>query len=574
MEEEMAMQGKNPELGRRRGFSCFQVLFGLVFFALGLVACGVITYSWVQENRTRFWEKTPCTVIDGRIEETSDHQGGFSFQPRIRYSYEFGGKPHTSDRVAPTAVIEDDYADAQEILDAFPAGKEAFCHVDPGDPAKSVLQHGSPWMILIALFPLIFVAVGLGIMLAGRAGDEKGTAPISSASSRTLPRWAVRLFFGVFALVGMGAGWSFFVVPAMNIHRSASWERVPCTVVWSQVRTHSGDEGDTYSVNILYSYEWNGRPYKSNRYDFFQGSSSGCQSKQEIVSRHPAGHRTTCLVNPDQPREAVLTREASGSMLLGLVPLIFFVIGSAGLLFYRGEAQPAPAGFPRDSAAAVRNGGPSSPTADGPAMLRSRTSPGLRVAISIVISLVWNGILTFPVTEIIRSFQKGRPEWFLAFFIMPFVLVGLGTVGYVLYTMLAYFNPRIEIAVGSSAVPLGGEIRLKWRLLGRAGCIRKFHLGIEATEAATYRQGTSTTTDREVFFRQTVFESEDPREFSSGKAVFVVPRDSMYSFDAPNNKITWELVVNGEIPRWPDLDERFQLTILPLPAEQEDSGDA
>jgi len=378
----------------------------------------------------------------------------------------------------------------------------------------------------------------------------------------------------VFALVGMGAGWSFFVVPAMNLQRSASWELVPCTVEWSQVRTHSGDEGDTYSVNILYSYEWKGRPYKSNRYDFFPGSSSGYQSKQAIVSRHPAGHRTTCLVNPDQPREAVLTREASGSLLLGLIPLMFFVVGSAGLLFYRGEAPPAPIGLLRGSTATSPDGAAYRKTADGPVMLRSKIGPGLRVAVSIGICLFWNGILTFPATEIIQSFQKGRPEWFLTIFMTPFFLVGLGMAGYVIYTALAYFNPRIEIAVGASAVPLGGEIRLKWRLHGRAGRIRKFLLGIEASEAATYRRGTSTVTDTEVFFRQIVFESEDPREFSSGKAVFAIPRNSMHSFDAPNNKIVWELVVTGEIPRWPDLDERFELTVLPLPAEQEGSGNA
>lgn len=568
------MQGRNQEERRRHGFSCFQVLFGFVFFALGLLACGVLTYTWIQENRTRFWVKTPCTVIDSRIEEVSDHQGGFSFQPRIRYSYEFGGKPHTSDRVAPTTVIEDDYADAQEVLDTFPIGEAAFCHVDPGDPAQAVLRHGASWMILIALFPLIFVAVGLGIMLGGRTSGEKETTPLSSDASRALPSWAVRLFFGVFAIVGLGAGWAFFVVPATNLHRSASWERVPCTVEWSQVRTHSGDEGDTYSVNILYSYEWKGRPYKSNRYDFFPGSSSGYQSKQDIVSNHPTGHRTTCLVNPDKPREAVLTREVSGSLLLGLIPLLFFAIGSAGLLFYRGESQPAPSGLPRGRTGTASDGAPSRETTDGPVMLRSKTGPGLRVAISIVVCLFWNGILSFPAVEIIQNFQKGRPEWFLTLFMTPFFLVGLGMVGYVGYTVLAYFNPRIEIAVGTSAVRLGGEIRLKWRLHGRAGRIRRFLLAVEATEAATYQQGTSTTTDREVFFRQTVFESEDPREFSSGKAIFVVPRNSMYSFDAPNNKIIWELVVTGDIPRWPDLDERFELTILPLPANKEGPADA
>jgi hypothetical protein len=37
----------------------------------------------------------------------------------------------------------------------------------------------------------------------------------------------------------------------------------------------------------------------------------------------------------------------------------------------------------------------------------------------------------------------------------------------------------------------------------------------------------------------------------------------MHSFSANNNKIIWTLTVKGEISRWPDVDESFDVTVSP-----------
>jgi hypothetical protein len=41
----------------------------------------------------------------------------------------------------------------------------------------------------------------------------------------------------------------------------------------------------------------------------------------------------------------------------------------------------------------------------------------------------------------------------------------------------------------------------------------------------------------------------------------------MHSFSATHNQIVWTLEVKGEIQRWPDVDDAFPITILPLPPE-------
>jgi hypothetical protein len=48
-----------------------------------------------------------------------------------------------------------------------------------------------------------------------------------------------------------------------------------------------------------------------------------------------------------------------------------------------------------------------------------------------------------------------------------------------------------------------------------------------------------------------------------GDVGFAIPDDTMHSFEAQNNKIDWELAVEGEIKRWPDVKSSFEITVLP-----------
>ena len=50
-------------------------------------------------------------------------------------------------------------------------------------------------------------------------------------------------------------------------------------------------------------------------------------------------------------------------------------------------------------------------------------------------------------------------------------------------------------------------------------------------------------------------------------AEIVIPRDTMHSFTADSNKIIWEIKVEGEIARWPDVGQNFPIEICPMRIE-------
>ena len=52
-------------------------------------------------------------------------------------------------------------------------------------------------------------------------------------------------------------------------------------------------------------------------------------------------------------------------------------------------------------------------------------------------------------------------------------------------------------------------------------------------------------------------------DLAKGAARFTLPADSVPSFRSTNNRIIWAIDVRGDIPRWPDLKEEFEIQVRP-----------
>ena len=50
---------------------------------------------------------------------------------------------------------------------------------------------------------------------------------------------------------------------------------------------------------------------------------------------------------------------------------------------------------------------------------------------------------------------------------------------------------------------------------------------------------------------------------SRGNIPLSVPADLMHSFQSENNSIEWKIKIRGEIPRWPDIGDEFEIKIRP-----------
>jgi hypothetical protein len=191
------------------------------------------------------------------------------------------------------------------------------------------------------------------------------------------------------------------------------------------------------------------------------------------------------------------------------------------------------------------------------------TAPLTKFIVTVLLAGFWNGITGVFVGLAVKSWIAHRPEWFLTIFITPFVLIGLFLIGVIGWAFLNLFNPRMALTVNATEIPLGGTFDLQWNIRGRASRIQKLVIRLEGREEARYRRGTSTSTDRNVFARIPVIETDNPQQIAQGQARIVIPARTMHTWDGGNNKIIWELQARGEIPRYPDVTEDFSVTILP-----------
>jgi hypothetical protein len=199
--------------------------------------------------------------------------------------------------------------------------------------------------------------------------------------------------------------------------------------------------------------------------------------------------------------------------------------------------------------------------------LEPQVSPLGKVLGALLFALIWNGIVSVAVWRAWAAWQQGQPDWFFTIFLVPFVLVGLLLIGFVGHTVLALANPRPRLTLTPGRPRLGDAIRLGWRFTGRSGRLGRLRITLEGREEATYRRGTDTHTDRQVFATFDVVDTGDRLAIPRGTAEVVIPSDTMHSFDGDSNKVVWEIKVSGDIARWPDVDESFPIEVRPIPLE-------
>lgn len=194
--------------------------------------------------------------------------------------------------------------------------------------------------------------------------------------------------------------------------------------------------------------------------------------------------------------------------------------------------------------------------------LKPATSRRAKFIALLSFGLVWNGVVWVVVYAMAQEWRRGGGvPWFPVLFLLPFTAVGIGLLLGAAYHGLALFNPRAELTLAPDEVPVGGTARLTWTVSGDVNRLRNFAIVLEGREEATYRRGTDTATDTEVFATIPIVSLTDRGQVQHGWRMLTVPPDAMHSFAAPNNKIVWVLRVRGEVARWPDLDEELPLHV-------------
>ncbi len=541
-------------------------LFFFVFFAMGSLFEVFIVREFARAVGQRFWTRTPCRIVQSKIEDRNDNEEPCAFV--VRYEYAYGGQTYEGSSYRRNYSGSENYSKAQRLAQQYFSGREATCYVNAKNPADAVLERDSLLVGLVLFFPLIFVAIGAGgIYFIWRPEPEAKVEPLAAPVVRhgRKGRHAMVAFFSIFAIAGLGMLYPLGIRPIAKTLDARSWIETPCKVLRGQVRSHSSDDGTTYSVYLLYEYEFEGRLYKSDRYDFIGGSSSGHSRKAQVVEQYKTAVAPVCYVNPKKPAEAILKRGFHAKLLFALFPLPFVCIGLGGIYFTlrRKTRTGSEAWKPRMRAAPAQSETLSVLHAGegGRVVLKPRHSPVVKFLGAVLIAAFWNGIVSVFLVEVVAGFRQGNPRWGMTLFMTPFVLIGIGLIALIVYQFLAIFNPRPRLELSSASIPLGGAAELSWRLFGRVSRIGQFAVTLRGSEEATYRRGTDTRTDRSTFYEMELYKTSSPAEMASGQVGIILPQETMHSFEADHNKIVWNLEVYGDIPRWPDVKESFKITV-------------
>jgi len=130
-----------------------------------------------------------------------------------------------------------------------------------------------------------------------------------------------------------------FIAPSQAMRAAEDWEEIPCVVISSKLVEHVSRTTETgghdhtkfHEIEVEFRYQYQGNEYTSDRYDLSDVSSGEKDWKQEVVDELGTGTETVCYVNPEDPKQAVLTREFTLSPFGAIPPALFVLVGLAGM---------------------------------------------------------------------------------------------------------------------------------------------------------------------------------------------------------------------------------------------------
>lgn len=397
------------------------------------------------------------------------------------------------------------------------------------------------------------------------------------------------LFFALFLLLGCGGLIAIFatlVVPEWRVNHV--FVQHPCTVLAKQVGQIKGEDGTLYRPEIQIEYQISGETYRVWTYDIRHAYSAGKQDKQKILEDFAVGQLCACWYNPADPSQAVLVRGYNWWLWLTfIVPVSFILIGGGGLIYTAlgwGKSAERRAALAKRTAELDlfdMTGQAKSDYPHIPVDSNITNSPGTTLAFrlptdvssawalfaTLTACILWNGIIAGFAAAAAHSHLEGRPDWFLTFFVIPFLVIGIG--------LILFFLRQLVLATGIGPTLLeisdhpihpGRSYRF---LLSQAGRLKlnSLELLLVCEEEATYRQGTDTRTEACRVFQESVFRRENfevrPGVPFEVECEWVMPSGVMHSFTSEHNEVNWRLIVKGDAKGWPGFERSFPVIVYP-----------
>ena len=191
---------------------------------------------------------------------------------------------------------------------------------------------------------------------------------------------------------------------------------------------------------------------------------------------------------------------------------------------------------------------------------------GWRLVGAMAFCLVWNTCVAVAIVLAHPAFIAGQPDWLFTILILPFLLIGVGSVFFLVRKLL------IATGIGPTLVesPVIRYIRacsvasfFPGRGLedeGSAGVVGVCGIGRLSSgdehphrNARSLPAGTAATRS---------FSNPTGQPFET-EFDLNVPSDAMHSFVAEHNQVAWTLVIEGDVADWPNFHRAFTVIVQP-----------
>jgi hypothetical protein len=200
--------------------------------------------------------------------------------------------------------------------------------------------------------------------------------------------------------------------------------------------------------------------------------------------------------------------------------------------------------------------------------LQPEISRGKNALAIVLIAAFWNGI-TYPMFGVFLMVSDAQDltGWggvaFYGFFGV-FILIGVVLVVVALRSLLTLrYAPLPVLTLSAATVPVGDAANLSWRIEGRRDRVQGLTVSLEGKEEVQYISGTDTATDRHVFHQVQLYDSGGAPPMTEGRGRIAIPANTMWSWDARNNKIVWLVRIKMRLAGLPGTNECYRFTVVP-----------
>jgi hypothetical protein len=142
-----------------------------MFFA-GLVIGIPILLIWFflrrQAQTSLRWPPVPGKIVDSRLIQTRDGDGGASTVASVTYAYTVGGAPLQGNQVS----IGVTGGNARAIVQKYPAGTDVQVFYDPSKSSSAVLEPGGSGLKALLVVAVVVILGGMVIGLIQTASQS------------------------------------------------------------------------------------------------------------------------------------------------------------------------------------------------------------------------------------------------------------------------------------------------------------------------------------------------------------------------------------------------------------------